>query len=115
MPEMCPIIRFEAAGGEVEVQACTSRAIRVRFFGPPVVAEASYVGRESWPVVASADAPADASAMGPGGASDDDRISLPGLTLQVDRTGESPRLSLFDGDGRRLLGSPARGGIVREE
>ena len=37
---------FEAAGGEVAVQACTPRAIRVRFFGPPVVAEASYVNRE---------------------------------------------------------------------
>ena len=113
MADTCPIISFQAAGAEVQVQACTPRAIRVRFFGPPVVAEASYVGREAWPSVPSADV-SERSAGADNRATDGDRISTGRLTLDVDTSGAAPGFALFDPTGRRLLGTPARGGIVRE-
>jgi alpha-glucosidase (family GH31 glycosyl hydrolase) len=109
MADTCPIISFQAAGGTVQARACTPRAIRVRFFGPPVVAEASYVGREEWPPVSSPDATTEAVT--------EERISTGRLTLRVDASGSSantPGFALFDGAGRRLLGTPPRGGIVRE-
>src|SRR5437764_31301 len=103
MPDTCPIISFLAAGGEVELRACTPRAIRVRFFGPPVVTEASYVGGEEWPAVPSAEAMSETAAG--------ERISTGRLTLQVEQ-GPPLGLVLFDAAGRRLFGMPARGGIV---
>src|SRR3954471_20959192 len=107
MAATCPIVNVQAAGGEVQIQACTPRAIRVRFFGPPVVAEASYVGREEWPPVTSAETS--------DGRPDGDRIGTGRLSLQIITSGPTPGFALFDVDGRRLLGTPARGGIVREE
>src|SRR5689334_4751826 len=98
MAETCQVVQVQAAGGEVQAQAVTSRAIRVRFFGPPVFTEASYVGREEWPPVESA---VDSAGQ--------DEIALAGLRLQVDRTGASPRLVFHDSNGRLLFGSPARG------
>src|SRR3954462_7215600 len=110
MADTCPSISFQVAGAEIQVQACTPRAIRVRFFGPPIVAEASYVGRDEWPPVASPEAASGGSA---GSGSGGDRVSTGRLPLQVDTSGPTPGLALFDPAGRRLLGTPARGGIVR--
>ena len=107
MAESCPVIEVPAAGSTVSVQACTPGAVRIRFFGPPIVAEASYVGREEWPRVQSAEPTGDASAGR--------RISTGRLTVQVDEGSGSPAISVFDGGGRRLLGTPARGGITREQ
>src|SRR5687767_10488653 len=104
MAESCPIIEVPAAGSTVTVQACTAGTVRVRFFGPPVVAEASYVGREQWPAVASVAEPAEAASGR--------RISTGRLTVQVDDGNGGPAISVFDGDGRRLLGTPPRGGIT---
>jgi alpha-glucosidase len=100
---MTSVIQFELAGGEVAVQACTPRAIRVRFFGPPVVEEASYVKRESWPAVPSRDG------------ADAETISTGHLTVQLDRSGAGPGFKVFNPDGRLLLGTSRLGGIVRED
>ena len=107
MAESCPVIEVPAAGSTVSVQACTPGAVRIRFFGPPIVPEASYVGREEWPRVESAEPSGDGSAAR--------RISTGRLTVQVDEGSGSPAISVFDGGGRRLLGTPARGGITREQ
>jgi alpha-glucosidase (family GH31 glycosyl hydrolase) len=108
MAESCPVIEVEALGSQIVLQACTPRAIRVRFFGPPAVAEASYVGREAWPAVPAAGAAA--------GAAGGRTISTGQLTVRVeDGVGGAPLLSVFDAVGRRLLGTPAVGGIAREE
>ena len=106
MTGACPTLRAAAAGGEIEVRACAPGIVRVRFFGPPLVAEASYVGREAWPDIPSAD---DAG-------EDGNRISTGRLTVQLEDAGDgAPRLSVFDPGGRRLFGTAPRGGIVREE
>src|SRR2546423_34968 len=106
MAEICPVITIPALGGEIGVRACTPRAIRVRFFGPPVVEEASYVGREAWPDVPSVAPPSATPARR--------QVSTGRLTVRGDDGAGVPRLAVFDGSGRRLLGTPARGGIVRE-
>jgi alpha-glucosidase len=106
MADSCPVIEVSALGSTVAVQACTPRAVRVRFFGPPVVSEASYVGREEWPAVPSAEAT---------GAASERRISTGRLTVEVAEGDSIPAISVFDGAGRRLLGTPSTGGIVREE
>jgi alpha-glucosidase (family GH31 glycosyl hydrolase) len=103
MAETCPIIEVPALGSSVAVQACTPRAVRVRLFGPPVVAEASYVGRDDWPDVPAASG------------SSASTISTGALTVRVSEGGVTPVLSVFDGAGRLLFGTPAAGGIVREE
>lgn len=99
---MTGVVTFQAAGGEVAVQVCTPSIVRVRFFGPPVVAEASYVQREEWPAVA-------------GTGATDGQIDTGRLRVQVDTSSGTARLRVHDGTGRLLLGSPALGGIVREE
>lgn len=107
MVQHCPVIRASAAAGEVVVQAVTARAVRIRFFGPPVVAEASYVERTDWPDVPSADRPA-----GVGG---EQAISTGRIAVAVDTTGGRFGLAVHDATGRRLFGTSAVGAVAREE
>lgn len=108
MAESCPVIGVQALGSEITVQACTPRAVRVRFFGPPVVAEAAYVERTDWPDVAAVPPPPALSGSG-------QVISTGRLVVQVDDSGAYPQLSVYDEAGRRLFGTPAAGALAREQ
>lgn len=107
MAESCPVIRVETLGSEIEVRAVTPGAVRVRFFGPPVVEEASYVQREAWP-----DVPSVGSAL-PAGAVR--RISTGRLIVEVDESDPGAvHLAVRDASGRLLFGTHPLGGIVRQ-
>src|SRR5688500_12033150 len=107
MSVSCPVIRLDASGGEIEVWACTPRLLRLRFFGPPVVTQASYVGREEWPPVPAVETGSDPAAG--------QTIATGLLTVHVDDSSGSPQVGVYDGGGRRLFGTTSVGGIVREE
>ncbi|MGE3268038.1 MAG: TIM-barrel domain-containing protein [Chloroflexota bacterium] len=108
MTESCPVLRAVTPGGEIEVRAVTPGAVRIRLFGPPVVDEASYVQRESWPDVPLADAGPTPGMV--------ERISTGRLTVDVDASDPSAvQLAVLDHSGRRLFGTAPAGGIVREE
>ena len=107
MSESCPVIRVETLGSEIEVRAVTPGAVRVRFFGPPVVEEASYVQREAWPDVPSVASGPEAGAMR--------RISTGRLTVHVDDSNPNAlQLAVHDAGGRLLFGTHPLGGIVRQ-
>ena len=110
MSDSCPpnpTIRVETLGSEIEVRAVTPGAVRVRFFGAPVVEEASYVQRETWPDVPSADGGESAGTV--------QRISTGRLTVEVDSSRPNAvRLAVYDGNGRLLFGTHPLGGIVRQ-
>ena len=97
--------------GEIVVQAWTPGSIRVRLFGSPVVPDASYVVGETGPLPpVRSPAP-----WGRGGRDITVAATANGARVEVEGGGDGPvRLSFFDGDGRRLLGTPPAGGITRE-
>jgi alpha-glucosidase len=108
MADPCPVIGMPALGSTVEVRACTPRAVRIRYFGAPVVAEAAYVERTEWPAVSQVAPPRRLAETG-------QIISTGHLMVQVDDIGPLPLLAVYDAVGRRLLGTPAVGSLVREE
>jgi len=106
MANLCPVIDMPALGSTVEVRACTPRAVRVRYFGAPDVAEAAYVERTDWPDVPQV-APRPLSGTG-------QIISTGHLTVRVDDSGPLPQLAVYDSRGRRLFGTPAGQSLTRE-
>src|SRR5581483_8447098 len=113
---------------DVSVQGLDPSTTRVRFFGPPVVPDASYVvSRPLHPTGESTGLPT----YGPMGSLDPhgpptpspaerERGSLrvtaePGSVIVVGGGGEPVGVAFHDANGKQLLGTPPGGGITREQ
>src|SRR5438874_311534 len=97
--------------GDVSIQASAPGAIRVRFFGPPIVPDASYV------VAGGPLPPTPSPAQQERGSKAEQTVTTDGGSVVVGggENGEALSFAFHDAAGKRLLGTAPGGGITRED